>query len=177
MGLCFVASAPVPPQWFTKRRSFANAIAASGSGFGGLCYSLSTNAMVTRFGLPWTFRILAIIAFVVNGAASFFIRDRNASVGSVHVAFNWKLFKKLPFLLFEGWLFFSMLGYTVLIFSIVDYCRSVGLSASEASLVGAIFNSMFTTQSTFRTCSHSSTQWHRGLAGQLSGYQATPSVV
>ncbi|EMR71149.1 putative major facilitator superfamily transporter protein [Eutypa lata UCREL1] len=140
MGLCFVASAPVPPQWFTKRRSFANAIAAAGSGFGGLCYSLSTNAMITRLGLPWTFRILAIIAFVVNGAASFFIRDRNASIGSVHIAFNWKLFKRVPFQLFEGWLFLSMLGYTILVFSIVDYCRSVGLSASEASLVGALFN-------------------------------------
>ncbi|KAI1254804.1 hypothetical protein MGN70_002864 [Eutypa lata] len=96
--------------------------------------------MITRLGLPWTFRILAIIAFVVNGAASFFIRDRNASIGSVHIAFNWKLFKRVPFQLFEGWLFLSMLGYTILVFSIVDYCRSVGLSASEASLVGALFN-------------------------------------
>lgn len=147
MGLCFVASVPIPPQYFTKRRSFANAIAASGSGFGGLCYSLSTNAMMARFGLPWTFRILAIICFVANGTASFFIRDRNASVGSVHVAFNWRLFKRLSFVLFEGWLFFSMLGYTILVFSIVDYCRSVGLSASEASLVGALFNSTSATQS------------------------------
>ncbi|KAI0011257.1 major facilitator superfamily domain-containing protein [Xylariaceae sp. FL0662B] len=46
MGLCFVASVAVPPQWFTKRRSLANAIATSGSGFGGLCYSLASNAMI-----------------------------------------------------------------------------------------------------------------------------------
>lgn len=54
--------------------------------------------------------------------------------------------KRVPFQLFEGWLFLSMLGYTILVFSIVDYCRSVGLSASEASLVGALFNSKSTTQ-------------------------------
>ena len=142
MGLCFVASVSVPPQWFTKRRSFANSIAASGSGFGGLCYSLSTNAMIARFGLPWTFRILGIICFVVNGAVAFFIRDRNKAVGSIHVPFNLKLYKRVPFILFQAWLFFSLLGYVALVFSIVDYCRSVGLSASEASLVGALFNSM-----------------------------------
>jgi len=44
MGFCFVGSVSVVAQWFTKRRSFANALAASGSGFGGLIYSLATNA-------------------------------------------------------------------------------------------------------------------------------------
>lgn len=140
MGLCFVASVPVPPQWFTRRRSFANAVAASGSGFGGLCYSLATNALIARLGLPWTFRVLAIICFVVNGLAAFFIRDRNQSVGSVHLPFNVQLFRRLPFLLFEAWMFCSILGYIIMVFSIVDYCRSVGLSASEASLAGALFN-------------------------------------
>ncbi|KAI2616562.1 MFS general substrate transporter [Hypoxylon sp. NC1633] len=140
MGLSFVASAVVPPQWFVKRRSFANAIGASGSGFGGLCYSLATNAMISNIGLPWTFRILAIISFVANSVASFLIRDRNKAIGSVHVAFNWKLFKRVQFLLFQGWVFLSLAGYIILVFSIVDYCQSVGLSPSQASLVGALFN-------------------------------------
>ncbi|CAJ2513457.1 Uu.00g015760.m01.CDS01 [Anthostomella pinea] len=140
MGLCFVASAAVPPQWFTKRRSFANAIAASGSGFGGLCYSLASNAMIARIGLPWTFRVIAIICFVVNGAASFFIRDRNKAIGSVHVPFNWQLFKRPSFLMLEAWMVLSILGYTILVFSIVAYCQEVGLSSSQASLVGAMFN-------------------------------------
>ncbi|KAI1443952.1 MFS general substrate transporter [Annulohypoxylon stygium] len=140
MGLCFVASASVPPQWFVKRRSFANSIAASGSGFGGLCYSLATNAMITNIGLPWAFRILAIICFVVNSVAAYLIRDRNAAIGSVHVAFNWGLFKRLPFLLLQAWMVLSLIAYIILVFSIVDYSQSVGLTASQASLVGALFN-------------------------------------
>ncbi len=96
--------------------------------------------MITRFGLPWTFRVLAIICFVINGIATLFIRDRNEIVGSVHLAFNWKLFKRVPFLLFQAWMFCSMLSYTILVFSIVDYSRSAGLSSSEASLIGALFN-------------------------------------
>ncbi|KAI0967084.1 major facilitator superfamily domain-containing protein [Xylaria arbuscula] len=140
MGFMFVSSAPVPAQWFHKKRSFANGWTAAGSGFGGLVYSLATNAMIQNIGLPWTFRTLAIICFVVNGIASFFIRDRNHAVGSVTVAFNWKLFKRPSFIMFQLWMILSLIGYVILVFSIVAYCQAVGLSASQASLVGALFN-------------------------------------
>ncbi|KAI4600218.1 hypothetical protein KJ359_001323 [Pestalotiopsis sp. 9143b] len=140
MGLIFVASVPVPSQWFTKKRSLANACAAAGSGFGGLTYSLGTNAMISSIGLAWTFRVLAIICFVVNSACGFLIRDRNKAVGSVHVALNWKLFKKPSYLFYLAWMTFSLIPYTALIFSIVDYSQYVGLSASHASLVGALLN-------------------------------------
>ncbi|TGJ86840.1 hypothetical protein E0Z10_g1888 [Xylaria hypoxylon] len=143
LGLMFVPSAPVPAQWFRKKRSLANGWTAAGSGFGGLVYSLATNAMIQNIGLPWTFRTLAIICFVVNGIATFFIRDRNHAVGSVHIAFNWKLFKRPSFVMFQLWMTFSLIGYIILVFSIVAYCQAVGLSASQASLVGALFNREF----------------------------------
>ncbi|KAI0423756.1 major facilitator superfamily domain-containing protein [Xylaria sp. FL1042] len=140
LGFMFVSSAPVPAQWFHKKRSLANGWTAAGSGFGGLTYSLATNAMIERIGLAWTFRTLAIICFVVNGIASFFIRDRNHAVGAVHVAFNWKLFKRPSFIMFQLWMIFSLIGYIILVFSIVAYCQAVGLTSSQASLVGALFN-------------------------------------
>ncbi|KAH7026351.1 major facilitator superfamily domain-containing protein [Microdochium trichocladiopsis] len=140
MGLCFVASAPVPAQWFEKRRSLASSIAAAGSGFGGLCYSIATSAMIQSIGLAWTFRILAIICLVVNTVAAFVVKDRNAATGSVHVLFNSALLRRPEFLLYECWLILSMLAYVALVFSLVDYCQSIGLSAANASLVGALFN-------------------------------------
>lgn len=140
MGLIFTASVPVPAQWFNKRRSLANACAAAGSGFGGLTYSLAANAMISRIGLPWTFRTLAIICLVVNSISGYLIRDRNKDVGSVHVPLNWGLFRRPSFLLLEAWLVFSIIPYIALVFSVVDYCRAVGLTASQASLVGALFN-------------------------------------
>ncbi|KAI0421216.1 major facilitator superfamily domain-containing protein [Xylaria grammica] len=140
LGFMFVSSAPVPAQWFHKKRSLANGWTAAGSGFGGLVYSLATNAMIQNIGLAWTFRTLAIICFVVNGIASFFVRDRNHAVGSVHIAFNWKLLKRPSFIMFLLWMTFSLIGYIILVFSIVAYCQAVGLSASQASLVGALFN-------------------------------------
>ena len=140
MGFLFVASVGIVPQWFSKRRSFANSIAAAGSGIGGLIYSLATNAMIKSIGLGWAFRILAIVSCVVNVICTILVRDRNKAVGSVQLAFDVRLFKRPEFLLLLGWGFFSMLGYIVLLFSLPNYARSIGLSAQQGSVIGALLN-------------------------------------
>ncbi|KAL2128036.1 hypothetical protein VTI74DRAFT_9824 [Chaetomium olivicolor] len=140
LGFCFTSTVGVVPQWFTKRRSFANSVATSGSGFGGLTYSLATNAMISNLGLAWSFRILAILAFVVNGVCSLLLRDRNKAVGAIHVPFHMALFKRFEYWMFVGWGFFSLLSYVIVVFSITDYAQSVGFSASQGSLAAAIFN-------------------------------------
>ncbi|KAL2018951.1 hypothetical protein VTK56DRAFT_10245 [Thermocarpiscus australiensis] len=140
LGFCFTSTVGVVPQWFTKRRSFANAVATSGSGFGGLIYSLATNAMITNLGLAWAFRILAILAFVVNGGCSLILRDRNKAVGAVHVPFRKDLFKRLEFWFFLGWGFFGLMSYVIVVFSVADYAQQVGFTASQGSLAAAMFN-------------------------------------
>jgi MFS family permease len=140
MGFLFVASVGVVPQWFSKKRSFANSIATAGSGIGGLIYSLGTNGMIQSIGLGWAFRVLAILAFAVNTICTILIRDRNKAVGAVQDAFDVKLLKRVEFLLLLGWGFFSMLGYIVLLFSLPNYARSIGLSAEQGSVIGALLN-------------------------------------
>ncbi|KAI9644659.1 hypothetical protein NHQ30_006683 [Ciborinia camelliae] len=140
MGFLFVGSVGVVPQWFSKRRSLATGIATAGSGIGGLIYSLGTNAMIQSIGLGWAFRVLAILAFGVNTICTVLIRDRNKAVESVQIAFDVRLLKRPEFLLLLGWGFFSMLGYIVLLFSLPSYARSIGLSAKQGSVIGALMN-------------------------------------
>ncbi|KAF2223171.1 major facilitator superfamily domain-containing protein [Elsinoe ampelina] len=140
MGFLFVGSVGIVPQWFTTRRSLANGIATAGSGFGGLLYSLASGAMIRNLGLPWTFRILGIVALVVNTGCSLVVRDRNKQIGASQLAFDWSLFRRVEYLLLLGFGWFSMLGYVVLLFSLASYARAVGLSASQASVVSAILN-------------------------------------
>lgn len=140
MGFLFTGSVGVAPQWFVKKRSFANALATSGSGFGGLIYSLATNAMIKNIGLEWAFRILAIICFVVNGISATLIKDRNKHIGSVHIAFHKDLFKRIEVILLISWAFFSLIGYVIVIFSLTDYGQTVGFSASHASLLASMFS-------------------------------------
>ncbi|KAK7549721.1 major facilitator superfamily domain-containing protein [Phyllosticta citricarpa] len=140
MGFLFVGSVGVVPQWFTTRRSFANGITASGSGLGGLTYSLATNAMIERIGLGWAFRVLGICAFSVNTVCAMLIKDRNKHIGSSQLAFDYRLFKRPEFLLLLAFGIFSMLGYIVLLFSLPNYATSIGLSAHQGSVVGAVLN-------------------------------------
>lgn len=140
MGFLFVGSVGIVPQWFTTRRSLANGIATCGSGVGGLVYSLATGAMIRTIGLPWAFRVLGILAFVVNGVCALLLRDRNKIIGASELAFDVKLFKRVEYLLLLAYGFFSMLGYICLLFSIANYAASIGLTSSQGATVSALLN-------------------------------------
>lgn len=140
MGFTFVASVGVVPQWFVKRRSLANGLGAGGSGMGGLIYSLATNAMIKDLGLSWTFRVLALIVLVVNCISSVLVKDRNKELGTVQVAFHKDLFKRPEYYLLIAWAFFSILGYTITVFSLSDYCQTVGFTATQGSVVAALYS-------------------------------------
>ncbi|KAJ9658974.1 hypothetical protein H2198_003403 [Neophaeococcomyces mojaviensis] len=140
MGFLFVGSVGVPPQWFTTKRSIANAIAAAGSGCGGLIWSLSTQAMIDNLGLPWAFRILGILSGTINLICANVIKDRNKQVGARHKAFDWSLLRRPEFWLVQAWSWFSMFGYVILLFSLASYARAIGLSAGQGATVSAIFN-------------------------------------
>ncbi|RAH45219.1 MCT family MFS transporter [Aspergillus brunneoviolaceus CBS 621.78] len=140
MGFLFVGTVGIIPQWFSRRRSLAMGINAAGSGLGGLMYSLAVGTMIPRLGLPWAFRILGIIACVVNLVCANLLRDRNKAVGSRHQAFALPLLKRPEFLLFLGWGVFSMLGYVALLFSVANFALSVGLTSHQGSVVSALLN-------------------------------------
>lgn len=140
MGFLFVGSVGIPAQWFTTKRSLANGIAASGSGFGGLVYSLAVGAMIPSIGLPNAFRVLGGLAFGVNTICALLLRDRNKIIGSSQKAFDVSLFQRPEYLLMNGYGFFSMLAYVVLIFSLANYANAIGLNASQASIISALLN-------------------------------------
>ncbi|KAK5172445.1 hypothetical protein LTR04_005079, partial [Oleoguttula sp. CCFEE 6159] len=143
MGFLFVGSVGIVPQWFTTRRSLANGIATAGSGFGGLMYSLATNAMIQNISLGWAFRILGTLALVVNFICACLLKDRNKQVGSSQLAFDYCLFKRVEYLLLLGFGFFSMLGYIVLLFSLPNYASSIGLTPRQGSVIVGRINMAF----------------------------------
>jgi MFS family permease len=140
MGFIFTASVSILPQWFLKKRSLANSIAAAGSGCGAMIYSLAAGRAIQSVGLPWCFRILAICAFTVNITAANLLRDRNKESGSRYKAFDLQILKRPEFLLLQGWSWFSMLSYTIVVFSIPSYARQIGLSSSQGYVLNAIVN-------------------------------------
>lgn len=140
LGFMFIPSAGIVPQWFTTRRSLANGLAAAGSGIGGVIYSFAAGAMIRTLGLQWAFRILGVIAFVVNIASTILLKDRNKEMGSSQKAFDLDILKTTDYQLLLAFGSFSVLGYIVLLFILANYANKIGLGASEAASISAAFN-------------------------------------
>jgi MFS family permease len=96
--------------------------------------------MIQRWGTGWAFRILAIVSAAACGFSAILIRDRNKAIGAVQIAFHASLLKRPEFLLTLAWGCFSVLGYVALLFSIPSYASTVGLTVSQGSILGAMFN-------------------------------------
>lgn len=140
LGLLFIPTAAVVPQWFTTKRSLASGISLAGAAFGGTVYSLAAGAMIENMNLHWALRILAILAFVVNTSMIFLIRDHSKPVRAIRPPFKCELFRSGGLWSLLGFGFFTMLGYFILIFTLANFANHLGLTSAQAATVSAIFN-------------------------------------
>lgn len=140
MGFLYITASGILPQWFSKRRSLANGISTSGAGFDSLAYNLGAGAGVEALGVRWTYIILAIVTLVVNLSCSFLLKDRNRIVQPQTRAFDVREFGHISVLLVVFWGFVTELGYVVLLYSLPSYAISIGLSAKQGAVVGAVLN-------------------------------------
>ena len=140
VGSVWIPSIAILSQWFEKRRSLASGIASAGSGIGGLIFSFATQAMIDNISLAWSLRITGIIAGTMNMLATLMIRNRNKAIKPPQLAFDTKLLGRYDVLLLLSWAFISMFGYITVVFSLSDFARSIGLSASKAASVTALLN-------------------------------------
>ncbi|KAI1363257.1 MFS transporter, MCP family, solute carrier family 16, member 6 [Xylaria arbuscula] len=140
VGLVYVPATSVIPQWFSKRRSLANGICASGSGIGGLIISFATQGLLDSVGLAWSLRITAVIVFFVNLVATLMMRSRNKDIKPALHIFNFRLLASYHVKLLLGWSFVLMFGYITLMFSLPDYAIAIGRSHQDSATVVAILN-------------------------------------
>ena len=140
MGFLYITASAILPQWFSTKRSLALGIASSGAGFGGLAYNLGAGAGIETVGWKWTYRILAIATLVSNLGCSLLLKDRNRTVQPNKRAFDMREFGHISVILVIWWGFVTELGYIVLLYSLPNYATSIGLSAQQGSVVGAMLN-------------------------------------
>lgn len=140
VGFLYVSTVPIVSQWFWKKRSFAQGITAGGSGLGGLIFSASISPMIQNISLAWALRIHIIICFVTLFLASTIVRDRNHQLRPKQHPFDVRFFRHWDIWLLLIWAFLYLLEYMTLISSLPNFTRSLGLSASEASLPAILIN-------------------------------------
>jgi MFS family permease len=140
IGFLWIPSIAVLPQWFDKRRSVAVGISSSGAGIGGIIFSFAVSATIKTVSLGWALRMTGIVAGGMNLIATSLMRTRNAQIQPHLHPFDARLFKRLNVCLLLGWTFVIMFGYIVLLYSLPDFARSIGLTQSQGATVNAIFS-------------------------------------
>ena len=91
-------------------------------------------------GFGWSFRITAIIALVINLICALLVKDRNHLINPGTRVFNRQLLERYELLLLLLWGMFSMLVYTIVLFSMADYAKSVNMDNHKAAVVTALVN-------------------------------------
>ncbi|KAL1582092.1 hypothetical protein WHR41_09172 [Cladosporium halotolerans] len=140
MGFLYITGSAVLPQWFSKRRSLAVAISSSGAGFGGLAYNLGVGSGIEQLGWRWTYIVLAISTLLANTVCVMLIRDRNKVVQPQRRFFDRRLFAHVSTWLIITWGVVTDLGYITLLYSLPNYSLSIGLTARQGSVVGAMLS-------------------------------------
>lgn len=90
--------------------------------------------------LQWSLRITGIVCFVCNMTATYFVRDRNASVKPSQLGFATYLLKRKIVVMLLCHAFFNMLGYMTVLYSLSAYAGSLGLSQQQGSTITALLN-------------------------------------
>jgi MFS family permease len=140
IGLTWIPSIAVLPQWFQKRRSLANGICSAGSGIGGLMFSFAVRAILSNVSLAWSLRTCGLVSAFMNILATCAIRSRNHIVQPKLHPFDIRLFRRYEVFLALAWGFVSMFGYVILLFSLSDFARSIGLGSAQAAAITALLN-------------------------------------
>ncbi|KAL6863221.1 hypothetical protein ACO1O0_003465 [Amphichorda felina] len=142
MGCCYVTAAAVLPPWFTSRRSLAVGVATSGSGIGGLVYSIATNAIIEKFDVGWAYRVLAFCALGSNLLAALLLKEWRGRTQMVQeeLRFDPRDFGKVELLLVIFWGLSTDLGYIILLYSLPTYAASIGLTPTQGAVSSALLN-------------------------------------
>lgn len=61
----FIPSVAILPQYFKRKRAFANGIAATGSGVGGIIYPIMFRQLQLKIGFAWSTRVLGFVALAL----------------------------------------------------------------------------------------------------------------
>ncbi|KAI9346625.1 major facilitator superfamily domain-containing protein [Obelidium mucronatum] len=128
----------LPSQWFKKRRALAIGICASGTGLGGMAFSMLSDHLLNTIGLEWTLRTTSIIALVLLLAVNPFFKTRIPPSTS---KIDFSVCKDARFLLLMAACMLSNFAMFVSVDFLPIYARDrAGLTVSNGATLVGIYN-------------------------------------
>ncbi|GAB5592431.1 hypothetical protein Unana1_07331 [Umbelopsis nana] len=133
------------PQWFDKRRGLALGLSASGSGIGGLVMPFIMNALLQKFGAPWTYRIIGFICLALGTVSTLLVREKFPDRGGrkkISDIVQWSVLKDNNLKLWCVAATITLFGYLVPFFYLPAYAYQNGLSTSQGSSLIAMISGL-----------------------------------
>ncbi|GJC99016.1 major facilitator superfamily transporter [Colletotrichum higginsianum] len=138
-------------QYFSRKRGLANGIVFAGGGLGGAVNSFALDALLSRVGSAWAYRVLALVTLATGLPAAWLIKERVPIRGSGFV--EWCVYLRMSLILMPERLFKSFTFLVVFLAGAVGtfplfvppfflplYSKSIGLSSSTGAGLVAGFN-------------------------------------
>ncbi|KAI9755467.1 MAG: hypothetical protein M4579_004258 [Chaenotheca gracillima] len=137
-SLCFMVVSVVPSQYFSKKRGLANGIVYAGGGLGGAVTSFLMDALISKVGTSWTFRILGLLTLATGLPAAWLIKER-APIRSTALVDS-RLFRDFRFIVL--FLAGAIATFPLFVppFFLPLYSNSLGLASSTGAGLVAGFN-------------------------------------
>ena len=132
-GLVFCPCLAVVSTYFSKRRSLAIGIGASGTATGGIVYPVIVQQLLPRIGFAWTVRIQAFVMLTVSLIALGFFRTRLPPRKSGPIV-EWSAFKELSYDLFTIGMFLIFWALYFAFYYVGSFGRNI-LHISEKSSI------------------------------------------
>ncbi|TVY42503.1 Aspyridones efflux protein [Lachnellula subtilissima] len=141
-GLIFGPTITNISTYFSKKRSLAMAIVASGTATGGVVFPIIAQQLLPRIGFPWTIRVLGFVVLFNASIAQIFSRERTMRKVSGPL-FDLKAFRDVRYSMFGAGIFMIFCSLYVGFFYISTFARdAVHLSVSTSRTILIIINAV-----------------------------------
>ncbi|KAL1920376.1 uncharacterized protein VTP21DRAFT_753 [Calcarisporiella thermophila] len=138
-SMLFVASTPLIPQWFLRKRGLATSLCATGGGVGSLILSPVSQHLIDRVGVQWCLRIVGCCCLLLCTMATLLVkpytlRDR----GSREIASDWSFLQLPGFWGILSFSFLHLLGFIAPYYFVPSHAISAGVSPQMSSIFVAL---------------------------------------
>lgn len=131
-GLVFCPALSLLSTYFSKKRSLAIGIGASGSATGGLVFPVIVQQLLPKIGFPWTVRVIGFVMLAVQAVTIAFTKPR-LPPRKTGALVEWSAFKEIPYLLFSIGMFLNFWGLYFAFYYIGSFGRNIlGISESAS---------------------------------------------
>lgn len=134
MGLLYIPSLAIVPQYFHRRKALAMGLVVSGSSCGGIFYSVIFTQLQPKIGFGWALRIEGLISLMTLSISIAVLRRRVPPSQEIRTLLELPAFKEKPYIFYCAALCMTNVGFFTPVFYMQSYALTHGLAGQSIAL-------------------------------------------